>query len=141
MLPETDLPVGFNRGQGIEGPPIPDVLKETMALDPTFNVHAYYFMIGTVMFAIPNITGYAILKAKANVLSSFTEGPERLAKDAQDRAESSYGIARITEKQDGINARRNLNQLANSSMMQFNNWQFNNKVRFYENLFYNYKRQ
>ena len=127
MLPETDLPIGFNRGEGIEGPPIPDVLKETMAIDPTFNVHAYYFMIGTVMFAIPNITGYAILKAKANALASFTEGPEKLAQGVQDRAESSYGIARITEKQDGINARRNLNQLANSTMMQFNAWQSNNQ--------------
>jgi len=120
MLPNTDLELGFLTVDGLEGAPVPNVLTKSLEVDPSYHLHSYYFMIGLVLFAIPNITGYAILRAKSSILSSFTNGMRRIGKEARDKAESSYGIARISSKQQAITERQGIAMMANSRGVRMN---------------------
>lgn len=116
ILPNSDLEESFAVAEGLDGYFLPDLLKESLAIDPSFHVHAYYLIIGMVMFAIPAITGHVILKSKSQVLASFTQPMANVAREARDSAESAYGLRRITGKQQSIVTRQGAALLANSRM-------------------------
>lgn len=97
LLPSTDLPynpLSANDDQT----QLPDVLQLALGVDPSYDIHAHYNFIAMALFAVPGITGYAILKAKASVLSSFTDGPQAAADDAKNLGEGKTGLGLMNSR-------------------------------------------
>ncbi len=98
IFPPLDLQYGGDLDPG-ESTKLPLILREAFKVDPTFNTHAYFFLLSTAMFSVPILTGYAILKSKRSVLSSFTDGPRSAQKDAQELGEGGYGVVVMNKQQ------------------------------------------
>ena len=100
LLPNTELKYKvFSEGtltqEGVtvlseDGGGIPEVLRASFAVDPTFNLHAHYNFISMALFLVPSLSGYAILKTKRSILASFTDGPRIFTDDADDVATGKY---------------------------------------------------
>lgn len=94
MFPQRDI--GVNLGAG--SVPVEQAMTEAFKIDPSYNVHGYYFFVSMCLMAVPAITGYATMKSRSSVLASFVDGPRSQSKDAADRAEGSYGIQRMNQR-------------------------------------------
>lgn len=116
VLPQSDVDIQVLPNR-TGAPPLPDLLTESFSIDPAYHVHAYYFMISMALLAIPQVTGYATLKAKKAILASFTEGPKRLAEGSGDRASAYYGITRMSAKQQAILATQGAALMSQSPMV------------------------
>lgn len=97
---DTEFPGGsFNPTAGT--PALPHLLREAFRIDPSYNVHAYYFFISLAVMLVPVITGYATLKFRSNavqsILGAFTDKMKNSAEDAGSIAGGSYGMDRMNE--------------------------------------------
>lgn len=98
MLPQTDLeydPAAFDPTNPVKN--LPDVLSSVLEVDPSYDIHIHYNFVSMALFSVPAITGYAIMKSKSSILSSFTDGPKGVANDAQDLGSGSFGITMMNK--------------------------------------------
>lgn len=98
MLPQTDLeydPAAFDPTNPVKN--LPDVLSSVLEVDPSYDIHIHYNFVSMALFSVPAITGYAIMKGKSSILSSFTDGPKGVANDAQDLGSGSFGIGMMNK--------------------------------------------
>jgi len=108
LFPNQDLPVNptakieeLTTGvtdAGATALKLPDVLQEAFKADPLYHVHSYYYLLSLALLSVPSITGYATLKAKRSILSSFTDGPGEDAKSASNIAGNIYGMNQMNER-------------------------------------------
>lgn len=75
-----------------------ELFGEAQKFDHTWNLHIYYIALSMVTLSIPAVTGYATLRARRAVLSSFTEKLADDAKDAGQLASGSYGTTIMAER-------------------------------------------
>ncbi|MCC6220019.1 MAG: hypothetical protein IT291_02130, partial [Deltaproteobacteria bacterium] len=102
LLPKSDLPYNPISDDSYSAK-LPDMLEQALAVDPSYNLHVHYTFISMAMFAVPAITGYAILKGKSSVLASFTEGAADQGRDANPLAAGSYGAQIMNKRQQQMN--------------------------------------
>jgi hypothetical protein len=115
LFPHSDLPLVIDEGVGVntdtepqevagtiqrlvEKTDLDNILKHSLQVDPTYNIHAYYFLLSIALLSVPALTGYATLKARKGVLSSFVNGPNTLAGDAASKASNAYSAALMNKK-------------------------------------------
>lgn len=70
------------------------MLSEALKVDCTYHVHQYYMFISMALLLVPAITGYATLKARRAILSSFTDGPRQAANEVQQLTSQAHGTSR-----------------------------------------------
>ncbi len=89
-----------NKGNAsiVEGTPLLDMFEAAFSVDPSYHIHAHFNYLTIVLFAIPPITGYLIMKGKHSVLASFVDGPKTAADDAGQIAQGRYGVGMMNEK-------------------------------------------
>lgn len=77
---------------------IPRAIQSAMATtDPTYDIHVNYNFTAMVLYAIPAITGFAIIKGKKSLLASFTNGPQEAGKDAGQIGGTSFGMSILNQ--------------------------------------------
>lgn len=77
---------------------LPRAIQSAMATtDPTYDIHVNFNFTAMVLYAIPAITGYAILKSKKSILSSFTSGPQDAGRDAGQIGGTSFGMSILNQ--------------------------------------------
>lgn len=102
LLPSTEIKEKIYTG-GVNDPvnhfsAIPSALQAAMATtDPTYDIHVNFNYTAMALYAVPAITGYAILKGKKSILASFTQGPRSTGKEAGSIAGSGFGLGQINK--------------------------------------------
>ena len=82
----------------LEGQPPWELFGEAQKFDQTWNLHIYYIALSMVTLSIPAVTGYATLRARRAVLSSFTQKLASDASDAGGLAAGNYGTNIMAER-------------------------------------------
>lgn len=85
-----------------------EFFRAAFSADPLSYIYTYYFLLSMAVLSIPAITGYATLRAKKAVLSSFVDGPRAAAQDSSQRAGAAYSAeksASIIKKMNESSAR------------------------------------
>lgn len=95
----------------IELEQLPNVMSQAFSVDPTYNVFGYYLFISVALFAVPALSGWAIMKGKKAILSSFTDGPRRQSNDAGDKASGAWGVKVMNERMQSLVNSRGLASL------------------------------
>ncbi len=90
LLPNSKVP--YDIFSNTEKYGLPDVLVSAFSIDPAFDIHAHYNFISMALYAIPPITGYAVMKGKYSVLSSFVDAPKEDGDEAGQVAQGRYGM-------------------------------------------------
>lgn len=106
LFPQSDLTAGQTftaLGRPVD---LPNLMIEAYKVDPTYHVHNYYFILSVAMFAVPGVTGYAIMKGKRAILSSFTDAPRKMADPGGEAAETAFGMDVIQAKDRAVSNRR-----------------------------------
>lgn len=101
LLPSTELPLlsGKVQNTGLFEKTLQaeDGLRAVLGFDPSFNIHAHYNMIAMALYSVPAITGFAILRARGSILSSFTDAIDEAATDSGAISAGKEGM-RITSQ-------------------------------------------
>lgn len=75
---------------------IPAAIQAAMATaDPTYDIHVNFNFTAMALYAVPAVTGYAILKTKKSMLASFVQGPRDAGRAAAPLSGSAYGLSII----------------------------------------------
>ena len=102
LFPTIERDVGASVTNEFIEAPLPDIFKEALRVDPSYDIHAYFFFISMGLLSVPALTGYAALKAKRSILSSFTDGPKQVAKQSGDRGGGAYGLTVMNQHIGGM---------------------------------------
>lgn len=95
MPPAASTSINQNSIHDIREVALPDIITEALKLDPSYNVHIYYWALSLLFTSVPTVTGALILKGRKSMLASFTgamgDMPSRMAA----RASSAYGMGNM----------------------------------------------
>ena len=101
LLPSSDVPyqplsgdtadmTGVVAAAAGEATRLPEILNSALSVDPSYNILAHFNFVSIALMSVPAFTGFAILKARKSILSSFTDGPKQIAQEAGDMAFSAH---------------------------------------------------
>lgn len=92
LVPTTDFDQTFAGGRKISDQPLPVILSEAMKVDPSFNVHIYYFFLSLAMFSVPLLTAYWTLKLRSNnIQNAIQPMVDSLLQSTDDAAQAAGG--------------------------------------------------
>jgi len=92
LFPGQDFNGDFIGRRKISEQALPQLITEVFKVDPSYNVHGYYFFLSIAAFGIPTICGYATLKLRKGMVMAVSEGiTNKLNQGAQDKGQTASG--------------------------------------------------
>lgn len=97
LFPPTDFDSNFFGGYRSDVTnSLPTILAQGLKIDPSYNTHAYYFLLTTTALAIPGLFGYLTLKLRRNSIQAisqlFTNPMMSAMEQSAGMAGQSYGM-------------------------------------------------
>ncbi len=97
LMPHNRPIGGGNLFEDIETMSLPQLMANGLHLDPSYNLHTYYWAISLITLSIPMLTGAAIFKGKKAILSTFSDAAQKTPGETGSRAQAAYGMRQMNE--------------------------------------------